>query len=92
MVPTDLIVNTSVQHAITRLVKDLMEIVQVDVLKTTIYHMGIAKTPDKKHNVYITKQYGKTEDNIQSSKKGIGKDTWCFERASSISSYLQIRI
>jgi hypothetical protein len=35
MVPTDLIVNTSVQHAITRLVKDLMEIVQVDVIKTT---------------------------------------------------------
>jgi hypothetical protein len=65
-----------------------VEGVQSNISISTIYHMGIAKTPDKKHNVYITKQYGKTEDNIQSSKKGIGKDTWCFERAS----YLQIRI
>ena len=35
--------------------------------------MGIAKTPDKKHNVYMTKQYGKTEENTQSSKKESGR-------------------
>ena len=80
-------------HAVlTDFNRRFVEGVQSNISISTIYHMGIAKTPDKKHNVYMTKQYGKTEDKIQSSKKGIGKDTWCFERASSISSYLQIRI
>ena len=41
--------------------------------QSTIDQIGIAKTPVKNHNVYITKQYGKTEENTQSSKKESGR-------------------
>jgi intergrase/recombinase len=56
-------------HAVlTNFNRQFVEGVQSNISISTIYHMGIAKTPDKKHNVYMTKQYGKTEDKIQSSK------------------------
>ena len=61
-------------HAVlTDLNRRFVEGVQSNISKSTIDHIGITKTPVKNHNVYITKQYGKTEENAQSSKKESGR-------------------
>lgn len=77
---------------LTDLNRRFVEGVQFNISIAAIDHMGITQTPVQKRHIYITKQYGKTKGNTQFGKNGFGKDAWCFERASSIYSYLQIRI